>query len=188
MQTKLIVGLGNPDLKYQDSRHNVGFAFIDYTSKKLRASNFESNKKIDSLITKTRIGRASVILAKPQTYVNKTGQAALKLKNFYKIKPENLILVHDDLDIDFGNLKMSFNKNSGGHKGVDSVIRTLKTKKIWRLRVGIATPALRKARQRSDKKRDEFVMKFVLSRFTPKEEEMLKKIFKEAYEKISCLT
>ncbi|MBI2674656.1 MAG: aminoacyl-tRNA hydrolase [Candidatus Yanofskybacteria bacterium] len=193
---KLIIGIGNPDLEYQNTRHNVGFMFLDYLAKKLEANDFEFDKKSNSLITKAKLetaptpkGRGSdrsvgVILAKPQTYVNKSGEAVKKLAKTYNLKPNDLIVVHDDLDIPFGNIKLSFDKNSGGHKGVESIMRALKTKKFYRLRIGLAKPALAKARQGSEKKRDEFVVKLVLSKFTPAEQETLKKIFKEGHEKI----
>ncbi len=184
MTTKLIIGIGNPDPEYQDTRHNVGFSMIDYVARKNDCDSFELNKKLDSLVSKGKVGKSSVVLAKPQTYVNKVGQAALKLKNFYKIKPENIVVIQDDLDIPFGNTKVSFDKNSGGHKGIESIMRALKTKRFYRLRIGLAKPALAKARQQSDKKRDEFVVKMVLSKFTPSEQEELKNIFKEGYRKL----
>lgn len=189
----IIIGLGNPDEKYQNTRHNIGFMFIDYLanpSTKLRArengfGEFELNKKLNALIAKGKIDKTGIILVKPLSYVNKTGEVAAKLKNFFKVKPENFILAQDDLDIDFGNFKVSFDKNSGGHKGVESVIKSLKTKKFHRIRFGISSPALKKARSQSDKIRDNFVMDFVLSKFGKKEDETLKTIFKSASERLS---
>ncbi len=205
MAIKLIIGIGNPDEQYKETRHNIGFALVDYIAKKGKCDAFETNKNTNSLFAKCKINSSVIILAKPQTYVNKTGEAAAKLKNFYKVKPEQILIIQDDLDIPFGNTKISFDKNSGGHKGIESVIKALKTKKFHRLRIGLAATGLKKARQRfrdlrrtsgpadrnllrdqqSDKKRDEFVMKFVLSKFSPSEKEDLKKIFKESYEKIA---
>lgn len=182
---KLIIGIGNPDEEYKNTRHNIGFMMVDYIAKKSEADDFGLlNTKLNSIIAKCRLEGSSVFLAKPQTYVNKTGEAAAKLKNFYKIKSEQILVVQDDLDIPFGNTKISFDKNSGGHRGVESVMKALKTKKFYRLRIGLAKPALQKARQQSDKKRDEFVMRFVLSKFSPSEQDDIKKIFKEGYEKI----
>lgn len=191
MSIKLIIGLGNPDEQYKETRHNVGFMLVDYLAKKGDfsagggpVSGWELNKNLNSLITKCKIDGNSVILAKSQTYVNKSGEAVKKLTVNYKLKTENLIIIHDDLDIPFGNIKISFDKNSGGHKGVESITRALKTKKFYRLRIGLAKPALAKARRQSDKKRDEFVMKFVLSKFSKNELETLKHIFKESYNKL----
>lgn len=184
MKIKLIIGIGNPDKQYKDTRHNVGFMMVDYIAKKNNFGDFEMNNKLNALTAKGKLDASSMILAKPQTYVNKTGEAAAKLKNFYKIKPEQILVIQDDLDVPFGNTKISFDKNSGGHKGIESIMRALKTKKFYRLRIGLAKPALQKARQQSDKKRDEFVVKMVLSKFSPSEHDEIKKIFKEGYEKI----
>ncbi|MBI4158418.1 MAG: aminoacyl-tRNA hydrolase [Candidatus Yanofskybacteria bacterium] len=193
---KLIIGIGNPEepsftkdsegRQYQNTRHNVGFMFLDYLAKKLEANDFEFDKKSNSLVSKIKLAKPGAVLylAKPQTYVNKSGEATAKLKNFYKVKPEDIIVVQDDLDIPFGNTKISFDKNSGGHKGIESIMRALKTKRFYRLRIGLAKPALAKARQQSEKKRDKFVVKLVLSKFTPAEQETLKKIFQEGYEKL----
>lgn len=181
---KLIIGIGNPDMEYQQTRHNVGFMLADYIAKKCEADEFEFNKKLSALTAKCKIKGKSVLLAKPQTYVNKTGEAAAKLKNFYKVKPEQILVIQDDLDVPFGNTKLSFEKNSGGHKGIESIMKALKTKKFYRLRIGLATRSLQKARQQTDKKRDEFVVKMVLSKFSPSEQDEIKQIFKEGYEKI----
>lgn len=184
MNAKLVIGLGNPDKKYQNTRHNIGFMVLDYIAGKNNFPDFELNKNLNSLITKSKIDGNYIILAKPQTYVNKSGEAVKKLTVNCKLKTENLVIIQDDLDIPFGNTKVSFNKNAGGHKGIESIMRALKTKKFYRLRIGLAKPALAKARQQSDKKRDEFVMRFVLSKFSPAEQEGLKKILKEGYEKL----
>ena len=216
---KLIIGIGNPDEQYKDTRHNVGFMMLDYVAKKSDANNWEFNKKLNAEVVKCpdffaknrgssirgtnrdKLSGSSVILAKAHTYVNKTGEAAVKLKNFYKVKPEQILVIQDDLDVPFGNTKISFDKNSGGHKGIESIMKALKTKKFYRLRIGLANQALQKARQRfygglkhrhkkllrdqqSDKKRDEFVVKMVLSKFSPSEQDEIKKIFKEGYEKV----
>lgn len=184
MTIKLIIGIGNPDEKYKETRHNVGFMLVDYIAKE---ASWKLDKKPNSLIAKSKIEGKTVVLAKPQTYVNKSGEAVRKLVSSLKFQVSSLLVVHDDLDIPFGNTKISFDKNSGGHKGIESIMRTLKTKKFYRLRIGLATTGLKKARRQSDKKRDEFVMKFVLSKFSPSEQEQLKKIFDEGYNKLSHL-
>ncbi|MEX2090631.1 MAG: aminoacyl-tRNA hydrolase [Candidatus Paceibacterota bacterium] len=187
MTTKLLIGIGNPDEAYRDTRHNIGFMFVDYLAKKLGAGDFELNKKLNAFIAKTKLGKNILILAKPQTYVNKSGEAVAKLKNFYKVKPENIIIAQDDLDIEFGSFKNSLGKNSGGHKGIESIIKSLKTKNFWRIRFGISTSGLKKARQLSDKKRDEIVKSFVLSKLTKGEHEKIKILFKEALERMENL-
>ena len=185
--TKLIIGLGNPDEEYQNTRHNVGFMFLDYLVKKIDANDFAEDKKHNALISKSKIEKTSVVLAKPLCYVNKSGEVISKLAKFYKIKPADIIVVQDDLDIEFGSFKNSFEKNSGGHKGVESIIKALKTNKFYRLRIGTSVRALEKAREQSDKKRDAFVMDFVLAKFSPKDQDVIKKMFPDIYERLLSL-
>ena len=146
--TKLIIGIGNPDEEYQNTRHNVGFMFLDYLAKKIDANDFAEDKKLNALVSKSKIEKTSVVLVKPLCYVNKSGEVVSKLAKFYKIKPADIIVVQDDLDIEFGSFKNSFEKNSGGHKGVESIIKALKTNKFYRLRIGTSVRALEKARLR----------------------------------------
>lgn len=180
----IIVGLGNPDEEYQNTRHNIGFMMLDYIAKKNEANDFESDKKSNALLAKCKLDKSQVILVKPQSFVNKSGDVVGKLKKIFKLKPGQFLVIHDDLDIDFGNTKLTFNKSAGGHRGVDSIIKALKTTEFYRLKLGTASATLRRARKESDKKRDELVRNFVLSKFTPKEHDELKSIFKEGYEKI----
>ena len=181
---KLIIGLGNSDLEYQNTRHNVGFMFLDYLAKKIDANDFAEDKKHNALVSKSKIEKTTVVLAKPLCYVNKSGEVVSKLSKFYKIKPVDIIVVHDDLDIEFGSFKNSFEKNSGGHKGVESIIKALKTNKFYRLRIGTSIRALEKAREQSDKERDAFVMDFVLGKFLPKNQDVIKKMFPDIYERL----
>jgi PTH1 family peptidyl-tRNA hydrolase len=185
--TKLIIGIGNPDPQYLQTRHNVGFMFLDYLAKKIDANDFAEDKKINALVSKSKIEKTPVILAKPLSYVNKSGEVVAKLAKFYKIKPKDVIVVQDDLDIEFGLFKNSFEKNSGGHKGIESIIKTLKTNKFYRLRIGTSVRALEKAREQSDTKRDEFVVDFVLGNFSPKDKDVIKKMFPKIYERLIML-
>ncbi|MEK7076172.1 MAG: aminoacyl-tRNA hydrolase [Patescibacteria group bacterium] len=178
---KLIVGLGNPDEEYQNTRHNVGFMFLDYLAKKIDANDFTEDKKHNAMVSKSKVEKTPVILVKPLCYVNKSGEVVSKLAKFYKIKPADIVVVQDDLDIEFGSFKNSFEKNSGGHKGVESIIKALKTNRFYRLRIGTSVRALLKAREQSDKKRDAFVIDFVLTKFSPKEQGVIKKMFPEIY-------
>lgn len=194
MQTKLIIGIGNPDPEYQNTRHNVGFMFLDYIAKKAKADHtleydFKSDGKLGSLVAKYNLKESGKIiyLRKPQTYVNKSGEAVKKIIKNYNLKPDSILVVQDDLDVPFGKVKLSFDKNSGGHKGVESIMKALKTKKFYRLRIGLAKPALQKARRQTERKRDEFVRNYVLSKFSKSESEKLKEIFKEGYEKLNSV-
>ena len=184
---KLIIGIGNPDPQYQQTRHNVGFMFLDYLAKKVDTNSFAEDKKMNALVSKSKIEKTIVVLAKPLCYVNKSGEVVAKLARFYKIKPKNVVVVQDDLDIEFGSFKNSFEKNSGGHKGIESVIKALKTNKFYRLRIGTSVRALEKARLQSDKKRDAFVVDFVLAKFSPKEQDVIKKMFPKIYDRLLML-
>lgn len=147
---KLLFGIGNPGPEYQGTRHNIGRAFSAHEG------GYESD-----------------------VFVNTSGPAVKKLKTKLKAKNEDIIIAHDDLDIEFGKFKFSFDRNSAGHKGVQSIIDTLKTKKFWRLRFGIANTKLKKMRKEGR------VADFVLSKFTPTEQKQLKDIFKEAHDRIT---
>ena len=184
---KLIIGLGNPDPQYSQTRHNVGFMFLDYLAKKVDTNSFAEDKKMNALVSKSKIEKTIVVLAKPLCYVNKSGEVVGKLARFYKVKPKDVIVVQDDLDIEFGSFKNSFEKNSGGHKGIESVIKALKTNKFYRLRIGTSVRALEKARAQSDKKRDAFVVDFVLAKFSPKEQDVIKKMFPKIYDRLLML-
>ena len=181
---KLIIGIGNPDPQYLQTRHNVGFMFLDYLARKIDANDFTEDKKLNALVSKSKIEKTPVVLAKPLCYVNKSGEVIAKLAKFYKVKPKDVIVVQDDLDIEFGSFKNSFEKNSGGHKGIESIIKALKTNKFYRLRIGTSVRALEKARTQSDKKRDAFVVDFVLAKFSPKEQEVIKKMFPKIYDRL----
>jgi len=184
IKTTLLIGLGNPDEEYADTRHNVGFMLLDFIARKVDAGEFELEKKFNALVSKGKLDKSPAVLVKPLCYVNKTGEVAIKVKNFYKAKPENLILIHDDLDIEFGNYKFSFDKNSGGHRGVESVMKSLKTKKFWRIRIGTQNSILKKAYKLPEKKKNDAIKYFVLANFSKKEKDELKNIFKEAYQRL----
>lgn len=184
---KLIIGLGNPGPEYEGMRHNAGFMLLDKLAR-LMESDFSLDKKSHSQLAKGKIGKALLLLAKPETFVNKSGEAAKKLKIANKVKMDDLIVVHDDLDIDFGRVKLSKDKDSGGHRGVQSIIDNLKSKKFWRLRIGTASSKLRSARNRPTlKAKKEEVANFVLSKFTPTEKETLNKVFKEAVARLETI-
>jgi len=185
MATKLLIGLGNPDPQYQQTRHNIGFMFLDSIARD-QDIEFKLDKNTNAWLAKGKLiigGKStSVVLARPESYVNTTGPIVAKLKTILKLKPKDIILIQDDLDIPLGNVKISFEKNSGGHRGVESVMTALKTKKFFRLRLGIANPALKRAYDQSEKAKNELIKKFVLARFAPAELLIVKKIFNKAVE------
>ena len=185
MKTYLLIGLGNPDQAYVETRHNSGFLFLDYLAKETKTDDFKADKKMLAEVTHGKLDGQKVILAKPQTFVNKSGEAVKKLKSYYKISMENILVIHDDLDVPFGSTKLSPGSGPGGHKGVKSIIDHLKTENIHRLKIGLANSKLKLARgQKSDEKRKAMIADFVLSKFTPSEKTKLKEIFKEGLGKI----
>ena len=134
----LIAGLGNPEPKYSMTRHNMGFDVINGLAKKY---NIDVNKNgFKSLYGKGEIEGKSVILCKPQTYMNLSGDAISELINFYKIDNKDFIMVYDDMDIETGKIKIRKKGSSGGHNGVKSVIANLGTEEIQRIRIGIGSP------------------------------------------------
>jgi PTH1 family peptidyl-tRNA hydrolase len=132
---KLIVGLGNPGEKYQKSRHNTGFIVLNRLVEE-RGLEWENSARFGSEIAEYN----DVILVKPQTFMNNSGDAVSRLINFYKISPDDLIVVHDDVDLPLGSIKKQKGKNSAGHHGVEDIIKKLGTKDFWRVRVGIGKP------------------------------------------------
>lgn len=134
----LLVGLGNPGREYQTHRHNVGFMVMD----RLAAENglTFSRQRCQALAIDGSVAGKAVILAKPQTYMNKSGLAVDKLMRFYKISLDRLLVVHDDLDLDFGALRFRAAGSSGGHQGINSIIERLGSREFPRLRLGIGRP------------------------------------------------
>ena len=134
--TTLIVGLGNPGKQFIKTRHNIGFRMVDYFREHNDFPKWERNTSFQSNISKKKISNQNVILAQPQTFMNNSGLAVGKIKRKFKIKDENIVICHDDLDIDFGIIKISQNKKSAGHKGVESIIKSIKNKGLTRIRFG----------------------------------------------------
>ena len=135
---KLIVGLGNPDKKYLETRHNYGFIVLDKLANKLGLS-FSSKDKL-SLKTETIINNERVILQKPMTYMNLSGKAVKDVYNFYKMSPEDLIVIHDDLDLPLGRLKLKIGGNSAGHNGIESIFSECNVSDFIRFKLGIGRP------------------------------------------------
>ncbi len=134
----LIVGLGNPEEDYSHTRHNMGFNTINKLAKQY---NIEVNKKkFKGLYGTGSIEQEKVILLKPQTFMNLSGESIQEIMNFYKISPEELIVIYDDMDINPGNIKIRKMGGPGTHNGMKSVVQCLNTQKFVRIRVGIGTP------------------------------------------------
>ncbi|MEN9563002.1 MAG: peptidyl-tRNA hydrolase [Chloroflexota bacterium] len=136
--TYLLIGLGNPGREYKDTRHNIGFMLIDHLAEKIGARGMKVQSK--AIITSGLHEERKLILAKPQTYMNLSGQSVQGLLHFYKIPLENLLIAHDDLDIPFGTIRIRPTGGPGGQRGMANTIELLGTKDFPRLRLGIGRP------------------------------------------------
>ena len=131
---KLVVGLGNPDSKYDNTRHNVGFMLLDYI---FGNSNFILNKKMNAMEFITNINGEKVVIIKPMTYMNLSGDAVIKYLNFYKLNVSDVMVIQDDLDMDLGCSKLLCNRGDGGHNGIKDIILKLGSKDFLRVKIGI---------------------------------------------------
>jgi PTH1 family peptidyl-tRNA hydrolase len=163
---KLIVGLGNPGAKYAHSRHNVGFMVVD------RLAHVEgiafSRRRFNALLAEGEIGPERVIVAKPQTFMNSSGVAVGKLFGFYKVRPEDLIVIYDDLDLPLGKTRLRTRGSAGGHHGMESIIAAIGTSEFPRLRIGIGRP------------NPDADIDHVLSPFTAEEDRVIKEAIERA--------
>jgi len=139
----LVVGLGNPGPQYATTRHNVGFMVADLLAARMGAA-FKVHKKSGAEIVTGRLGHKPVVLAKPRTYMNESGRQVGPLAKFYSVSPADVIVVHDELDIDFGQIRLKLGGGEGGHNGLRSVANALGTKDFQRVRIGIGRPPGRK--------------------------------------------
>lgn len=130
---KLVVGLGNPGEKYIKTRHNVGFVVVEQLVIKLDVGNWVMDKKFESEIVKTK----EIFYIKPQTFMNDSGRAVSSLARFYKVKPEDIYIIHDDLDIPLGGSKIQFGKGPQVHNGLLSIEKELGTDQFWNVRIGV---------------------------------------------------
>ena len=168
---KLIVGLGNPGLMYAGSRHNIGFAVLKSLAGSLKI-NFKRDSSVSALVARGKLSGQDLILALPQTYMNLSGIAVLSLLKKFKVNPEDLLVVCDDLDLELGKMKIRPKGSSGGQRGVESIIDRLGTQDFGRLRIGIGRP-----RDPQD------AAKYVLSGFRRQEKAAVKQIEEDA---VSC--
>ncbi|TFV61046.1 aminoacyl-tRNA hydrolase [Mycobacterium sp. PS03-16] len=139
----LVVGLGNPGPNYAKTRHNLGFMVADLLAGRL-GSAFKTHRKSGAEVATGRLAGRSVVLAKPRTYMNESGRHVGPLAKFYSIAPADVIVIHDELDIDFGRIRLKFGGGVAGHNGLKSVAAALGTKDYQRVRVGVGRPPGRK--------------------------------------------
>lgn len=176
---KLIAGLGNPGSGYAGSRHNVGFMCVNYYARKHGIA-------WDKKQSKARVGTGEVagnrvVVARPQTYMNSSGDSVSLLVRKYKVDLADLIVVHDDLDLPLGKIRIRQDGGSGGHKGMNSIVASLDSPDFVRVRVGIGRPAGTEGKDESE------VIDYVLSDFTPEEKAVIAQVVPRVTEAIDCL-
>lgn len=164
---KLIVGLGNPGKKYEGTRHNVGFETIDKCQSLLNINLDQS--KFKGVYGFNKIGEHKIFLLKPLTFMNLSGESVVPLMNYYKIDPENLLVVYDDLDLSPGTLRLRQKGGHGGHNGMKSIIGHLGTDQFNRMRIGIGRPSPGEA-----------VSNYVLSTFSPQDKQSINEVTDKA--------
>jgi len=175
---KLIVGLGNPTPKYVNTRHNIGFLVVD---RFLQSQNYTS-KSFDLgelyCLEDSSLTGHKVLILKPNTFMNRSGLAVAKVINYYKIPVQQVLVVHDDLDLKFGCLKLKVNGGSAGHNGLKSIVQAIGRKDFLRLRIGIGRPVY-----------GEEISSYVLSSFYPEQKENLAQTLDQAVKAIKlCLS
>lgn len=168
MGLKMIAGLGNPGSEYAHTRHNMGFEVVDRLAEKYRIRPDRS--KFNALFGKGVIDGSDVILVKPLTYMNASGEAVGPLLRFFKLDPADLLVIHDDMDLQMGRIRLRHKGSSGGHNGIKSLIRQLGTEDFARIKVGVGHP----------ERTQEAVVNYVLGRFSKDEQKIMEDAFERA--------
>jgi len=176
-----IAGLGNPGVEYEKTRHNTGRIILENIRSARKLPEWEKDKKTNALTLQEAAGENKIAYVMPETFMNKSGTSVSKFIKNAK-QAERLVVVYDDLDLPIGTFKISFDRGSGGHRGVGSIIKSLRTKAFMRIRVGISpsTPAGKLKKPKGE----DAVLKFIMKPFTPNEEKTLKKLSKKIDEAI----
>lgn len=172
---KLVVGLGNIGKEYENTRHNVGFMFLDYLKDKYNFTIDKQKSSLESIIGETVINSQKVCFIKPTTFMNLSGNAIVKVKNWYKVDISDILVIFDDIDIDFGTVRYRAKGSGGTHNGMKNIVQMLNSKDFARVRIGIG----------GIKNEHQPMIDFVLQRFTKREIETLNSdIFAQAEEKL----
>ena len=177
---RLIAGLGNPGRGYALNRHNVGFTCLNHFAR-THGIRFDS-KQGRARIGTGEVANDKVVLAKPQTYMNQSGQSVSLLVRKFNISLNNLIVIHDDLDLPLGKIRLRYNGSSGGHKGVDSIVSELGSQEFTRIRVGIGRPTTDSIEISEDD-----VIAYVLGDFTPDQARTIAEVIPRVSEALLCL-
>ncbi len=175
----VIIGLGNPGKEYEKTRHNAGRNAVELVAKQEGFDEFVFNKAANALVAKGVLAGENTTLVLPETMMNLSGKAAVAFVKSPKAA-KNLLVIHDDLDLPLGTIKLVFGRGSGGHKGVESIMRALKTQDFARIRIGIS--AAGKRNQAKKVSGEEKVIKLVIGKWKPGEEATVKKVLKKVAE------
>ena len=170
----VLVGLGNPEKKYVNTRHNVGFAFLDYLAREERTT-FVFNKYFNAEIARLSLNNQDIFLLKPQTFMNLSGMSTQGIVSYFHVPTDRVWVIYDDVDLELGKVRVRKEGSWGGHKGLQSVITNLGTDKIPRFRIGIRTEELEKIP----------TDKFVLQKFSPEEQRVIDKSLQKTKELLS---
>jgi peptidyl-tRNA hydrolase, PTH1 family len=176
---KLIVGLGNPGKEYSTNRHNIGFLCLNHFARLHRIT-------LDRKQSKSRVGTGSVagnevVLAKPQTYMNLSGVAVCQLMQRYKLSAEDLLVIHDDLDLPLGKIRIRQGSSAAGHNGIKSIIANLGTQDFIRIRVGISRPAV------EGEEKEESIIDYVLGDFTKEDKPVIEETIRRVSDAVTSL-
>ncbi len=137
----LVVGLGNPGSQYQHTRHNVGFMVVDSLCEQHESFAWQSSQRFSGMHATGKLASKAVVLSKPQTYMNLSGRSVQALAQFYRIPVDRVIVIHDDVDLELGRLKIKSGGGDGGHKGIQSIAQQMGSSQFFRIRVGIGRPS-----------------------------------------------
>lgn len=179
---KMIIGLGNPGADYEDTRHNIGFMVVDKLAREIGRDTLVWQQDDKRMAFVAKVGE--VILVKPVTFMNNSGAAVKKLADFYKISPVDVWVIHDDLDLPLGKIRIRESGGTAGHNGVESIMTHLGTDKFLRFRLGIGRGKEDIKKHTDQNLKHRSVMHFVLSRFTQSEAGALKKLIKYSVEAV----
>jgi PTH1 family peptidyl-tRNA hydrolase len=180
----IIAGLGNPGEEYENTRHNTGRMTLDFIRKEFGKDEFEFDKKINAQVSEIKIGKEKVLLVAPETFMNNSGKSVAQVVKSVKAA-DKLVVIYDDFNLPLGRIKVSYNRSSGGHNGLESIIKVLKTEAFIRIRIGLA-PATAKGEAKVPHG-DDKIEKFILGKLKDDEMKELKKIFKKAAEAVEMI-
>lgn len=180
----IIVGLGNLGQEYENTRHNTGRIILNYIKNEFSGDDFTFEKKVNALVSEIKIGKEKIRLLEPETFMNNSGKSVAYLVKSVK-SAEKLVVIYDDFNLPIGKIRISYNRSSGGHNGLESIIKSIKTEAFIRIRIGVApenSKGLAKVPHGDDK-----IEKFILGKFKEDEIKILKKISKKVSEAVEML-